>query len=431
MSRPFSKTIGIMLLIAAQVAAASGRTPADSLRVLLRSARDTVRIDLYNQLSYEYRRSDSELSLAYADSAIEAAQKAEYVRGIGNGYTNKGNYYKSTGNNERARACYVWAYVQHERIGNSVGIASVLNALASLHFLQGNLSQALTLFIRSLNLSQEAGDRRGVAITLNNIGVINLEQKNYSKALEYYERAYHTFNELGDASSSADALLNIGNIYHTQGLFDESLKYYRHGLEAKTALGDERGRSSVFNSLGLISSEKGDHEQALRYFFQALAIDERLNDKQFITISCNSIAGEYYELQMYFAAKKYCERALELEKKQNDRIDMVNTYQLLYKIEDALGNYKTALEYYKLHSVYRDSLYSEEARQKLENIEAQYKAEKNENERLLNTLRQEEKVSMEDMISEGMSKNILIVSIVLGAFLLAVYIIFFVLRKNR
>lgn len=431
MNRLF-KIIFFLLMLAGSInLRAQTKNTSDSLFLKLKTSKDTVKVDVYNQLSYEFRNSNSEISLAYADTAIFHAKKIKYIRGIGNGYINRGNYFKITGDNAMAKSCYIWAYVQHNNIGNKKGVASALNAFAGLHFLQGNLSQALSYFIQSLTISEEIKDRRGVAITLNNIGVINLEQKNFSKALEYYERSYHTLKELGDYSSMADALINIGNIYHTQGILDESLKYYSYALEAKKSVADEKGRSSVLNNIGMVYSEKGNYDAALQHYHQSLTIDEKLNDKQGITISCNSIAGLYYKLKMYFAAKKYCERALQLEKQQNDKIDMVNTYDLLYKIEDALENYKPALEYYKMFTIYRDSLYSEEARQRLENIEAQYHAEKAENDRLIRTMGKESMVNDEDNINRDITRNIIIVTIVLVAFIVGVYVVFFVLRKNK
>jgi tetratricopeptide (TPR) repeat protein len=431
MNRFIPKILIWFCLIACTHVYGQTKNTIDSLQHIVRTSRDTSKVEAYNQLSYEFRNSDSEFSLVYADSAINYAKKIKYIKGIGGGYINKGNYYKITGDNANARACYIWAYVQHNNIGNKKGIASALNAFAGLHFLQGNLTQALTYFIKSLTLSEEIGDRRGVAITLNNIGVINLEQRNYSKALEYYERSYHTLKELGDYSSMADALINIGNIYHTQGILDESLKYYNHALEAKKSVGDEKGRSTVLNNIGLVYSEQGNIDAALKYYHQSLSIDERLKDIQSITISCHSISQLYYKTGMLFAAKKYSLRALELEKQQNDRIDMVNTYDLLSRIDDKLGNYKEALEYYKYYTAYRDSLYSEEQKQRLENIEAQYHAEKSENDRLIQTLGKTALIDEESIIENQITRNIIITALVLLGFLALVYLVFFVIRKNK
>jgi hypothetical protein len=103
---------------------------------------------------------------------------------------------------------------------------------------------------------------------------------------------------------------------------------------------------------------------------------------------------------MFFAAKKYVLRALKSAQEQEDKIDMVNSYDLLAKLEDKLGNYKEALTYYKLYTACSDSLYSEETRQKLENIEAQYEAEKAENERLIKVLGKDKDIESVGKLAE-------------------------------
>lgn len=384
----------------------------DSLMMALKSSRDTAVVDVYNELSNEYRNVDIEKALLYADTAITKARKLNYTRGLGYAYANRGNYFKNIGDNAQARACYVWAYVQHQKIGNKKGVAAALNSMASLHFLQGKLTKALSNFIQSLTISREANDRRGEAITLNNIGVINQEQKNYSKALEYFEQSYHTFKDINDKKSMADALNNIGNIYHILGINDDALKHYNEAMETYISLGDIKGEASAINNIGLVHFEEKDYKTALKYYHKSLSVDEQLNDKQSQTITCNNIAYCYLNLDMFFAAKKYATRALKSAQEQDDVIDMVNSYDLLAKLEDKLGNYKEALVYYKLHAAYNDSLYSEETRQKLENIEAQYEAEKAENERLLKALGKEKEIETTETQGFNISENVGLLSII-------------------
>ena len=397
----------------------------DSLVQKIKTVKDTALVDLYNEISYQFRNADIEKSLQYADTALWLSKKINYTRGVGNSFVNRGNYFKITGNSTEAKNCYVWAYVQHQKIGNQKGISSTLNCIASLHFLEGDLTKALAYFIQSLNISQAIKDRRGEAITQNNIGVINLEQRNFSKALEYYEGAYNTFKEINDQHSMADALNNIGNVYHTQGLKNEALKYYNMAKELNEVLGNIKGVASVINNIGTIHYENKEYKQALKYYHNSLAIDEKLNDKQSRTISYNNIANCYHYLDMNFAAKKYAEQALKSALEQNDKIDLVNTYDILSKIEDKLGNYKEALVYVKNYNAYRDSLYSEESRQKLENIEAQYQAEKAENERLLQALEANQLSSSDDAKAIFTPLNW---SILIGVVLLAAIILFYVVK---
>lgn len=403
----------------------------DSLLLKTKVTRDTALVDLYNELAYEYRSVDVDKTLMYTDSAIAKSKKINYIRGLGNAYTNRGNYFKNIGDNAQARACYVWAYIQHQKNNDKKGLSATINSIASLHFLQGKLTLALSNFIKSLTLSRQINDRRGEAITLNNIGVINQEQKNYSKALEYYEQSYHTFKEIGDIKLMPDPLNNIGNIYHILGITEDALRFYNEAMATYINLGDAKGESSTMTNIGLIYYENKDYKTALKYYHKSLSIDEKLNDKQAQTITCNNVAYCYYNLKMFFAAKNYAERALKSSLEQNDKIDMVNSYELLAKIEDELGNYKKALTYYKLFTTNSDSLYSEETRQKLEDIEAQYEAEKSENERLIKALGKDtDKEVTGGEIKDGINRNVQTIALVLISFVLVMFGIVYLSKRK-
>lgn len=400
----------------------------DSLLMQVKTLRDTAKIDAYNELSYLSRNTDIEVSLLYADTALQLSKKKEYTRGIGNAYVNIGNYHRIIGDNNRARACYSWAYIHHEKAGNLKGISSTLNCIASTYFIETNFKRALKYFILSLNISQKINDRRGVAITLNNIGVINLELRNFSKALEYYEEAYNTFKELNDRNSMADALNNIGNIYHTQGLRPEALKYYYQSLEMTKELGNLKGESFVVNNIGMIMLENKDYKQALKYYMQSLSINKTLNDKQSNTITYINIAESYYNLDMFYAAKKHAEEGLVGALEQGDKISVSKAYLTLSKIYDKLGDYKLALEHYKKHTAYNDSIYNEENRQQLEDIESKFEAEKEENERLMKELS-----SQRDQSGEGTKEGFTwkVWTILIGVVVVAIGLMWYFFKRNK
>lgn len=407
-------------------------TVTDSLLALTKTAKDTVLLDVLNQLAYEYRNIDIEQSLVYADSAINLSKKYNNIKTLGTAYVNKGNYYRTTGALDKAKACFVWAYIQHNNIGYLKGVSAAINGIASLEFAKGNLPVALSYFIQSLTISEKISDWRGVAMTLNNIGVINEEQGNHSKSLEYYERAYHTFKEIGDENNMSDALNNMGNIYNTQGIVDEALKYYNQALDINIKIGDLKDESVVTNNIGIIYFEDKQYKTALKYHLKSLNIDEQLKDQQAIAIASCNIANCYYYLQMYFAARKYAERALQITREQNYKLDIVTSLDLLFKINDAIGDYKTALAYYKEYNLYSDSLYNEGQKQKLEDIEKQYEAERLENERLLKSLGKDNSISNanNEQVQQDMKDHVLVIAIVLVAFVIGIYLIYFVARKR-
>jgi len=417
-----------MLFLLNRAKADSDGMVVDSLKYLLKTAKAEVKVDLYNQLSYEFRNINLERALNYADSAIWLAQKINYVVGSGNGYMNRGNYFKMTGNTNEAHGCYIWGYIQHKKVNNLKGISSAYNSLGGLNYMMGNFSRALGFFIRSLALSEQINDKQGVARTLNNIGVINLELKNYSRALEYYERAYHALKAINDENNMADALSNIGNVYHLQGLADEALRFYEQAYEANLKLGDLRDQSSAITNIGLVYFEKKEYKKALSYYIKSLRIDEQIGDQQAITTSCNNIANTYFHMGMFYAARQYALRSVAMAKARNFYIEIPISFDLLYKIEDKLGNYKEALEYYKLYAAYNDSLYNQEIQQKLETIEQQYEAEKTENERLINNIGKENKEAKKTTLQ---TRYLQTVTLVLLSFIGVVYLVFFVVKRNK
>lgn len=420
----------LLFIFTACFAFAQTKTVTDSLINLLKTAKDTSRVNVYNQLSFEYRNADMKKTQEYAQLAINEATRLSYFKGLGNGYLNRGNYLKNLGNYEEALASYRWALIQHQQAGNKTGIASVLNSMANVYYLDGHFSKSLFYYLQSLKLSEELHDKRGEARTLNNIGVINLEQRNYSKALTYYEKAYNILTEIGDENGVADCLNNMGNIYHSQGMTDEAVKHYKNALEINKKLGDIKDESAALNNIGLVFYESGDSKHALDYYHQSLALDEKLEDRHAITISSGNIANCYITLEMFHAAKKYADRSLELAKTSNYRIDIVSAYEMLYKIADGLGNYKEALEHYKMYNLYSDSLFNEETRNKIAAMEQEYELKKEQEAKQMHQMISSVEEERSNVKDREIKKYVLITGLVLGLFVAVVYVVFFVIRKN-
>ncbi|TAE86186.1 MAG: tetratricopeptide repeat protein [Bacteroidetes bacterium] len=421
----------LLLVIALGYHVGSAKPAIDSLLTVAQTAKDTMLIDALNQLAYEYKSIDIELVLVYADSAIALSKKIGYVKGIGNAYLNKGHYFKVIGNHNAAKACYVWAGIQHNHIGSKKGVSAAFNGIASLAYLKGNLTIALTYFLKSLALSEEVNDQKGVGMTLNNIGVINLEQGNSAKALKYYQKAYDTFKQIGDENNVADALNNIGNIYNTRGENDEALNYYKQALAINTKIGDLKDESVIINNIGIIHFDRKQYKEALSCYLQSLNIDEKLKDQQALSVTCNNISNCYFHMKMLYAAKKYADRAFEISSVQQYKSDIVTSLNMLYKITDALGDYKEALSYYKLYKTYSDSLFNQETKAQLETIEKQYETQKAENERLLKTLQTTTPNQQASAtVQQEMKESIQVVALVLIGFIVVVYLVFFIARNN-
>src|ERR1700752_3208572 len=132
----------------------------DSLKkVLLTAKEDTVKIILGNKISWNlYLTSNYDSSVAYAQRALQLAEKTNFPA-------------------EKAKA------------HNNLGVCYID---------KGNYPQALKEFQTALVIFKKTGVRKGIANTYNNIGIVYKEQGNYPEALKEYFSALKIREALND-----------------------------------------------------------------------------------------------------------------------------------------------------------------------------------------------------------------------------------------
>jgi tetratricopeptide (TPR) repeat protein len=106
--------------------------------------------------------------------------------------------------------------------------------LGNLTLHQGDIDAARALFEESLALRRELGDTRGIATVLNNLGVVAMEQGDTDAARALYEESLTLRRELGDREGTATSLANLAKIALERGddvaaraLYAQSLSLHR------------------------------------------------------------------------------------------------------------------------------------------------------------------------------------------------------------
>lgn len=121
----------------------------DSLKSLISTSRDSTLVDIYNQISWDYRNIDIDSSIFFAQEALTLSRKLNYLNGINHS----------------------------------------LNYLGIAHRNRSNYSKALGLFFEALKSSEYSKDLQEISYTLINIGNIYIFQTNYDGAIDYFQRA--------------------------------------------------------------------------------------------------------------------------------------------------------------------------------------------------------------------------------------------------
>jgi two-component system sensor histidine kinase UhpB len=300
--------------------------------------------------------------------------------GVAASTSNIGITYYNQGNYQEALKKHLVALKMREEIGNKHGIAASFNNIGNVYFEQGNYPETMKNYLASLKIKEEIGDKLGIAYTNVNLGNISLFQNNYPEALKYYNASSKIYEEIGHKKGIADAYHRIGVVYGEQRNSEEALKYYLQCLKIREEIGDKAGMASSYGTIGSIYSNQANYSEALKYHLSCLKINEEIGDKKEIALSCINLGELQIAMGNFIESKAYLDKALSLSKEIGNKDLIKKSYDILSKLNNQTGNYVQALEYYKLHEAYKDSLLNESNGKSIAEMKTKYETEKKDKE---------------------------------------------------
>lgn len=384
----------------------------DSLLTVLNNQTDTFRINTMYSLALAYRDvGNSKDSKKYLQKAIKEAHEFNYKDHLT-------NYF------------------------NSLALADVnLGILNDTTFAYVDSAEHYALIDSNYNLMSRAYDTRGILYYSKSITKESLEQ--FYLALKYREKN-------GVKLGTGKLWNNIGLIYRKLNDDKSALSAFKKAKQIALAEGDSIGLQKVLNNIGLMYSES-DPQKALDYYMTSLAMSERRNDKFSTALRKMNIGSIYTSLGKFETAQKYLLEALELYNDVEARAGMLTTYSSLahlcimnnkvteakkylakaeafgstedldlqriydtkYKIAAAEGDHKAAIELFKMHRSYLDSLRYQQRRAVIAEINAQYNFEKKKSE--INLLKKDNQIQELELNQQEASIKNYKLFVILGA----------------
>jgi DNA-binding CsgD family transcriptional regulator len=125
----------------------------------------------------------------------------------------------SRGHAARASTLLKECLTIYQALGNTWGIALVLNLLGQLAFQQGELSQAEAFLADGARLASEVGDRRNVARSHLLLAGLFAQRGEFGAARQWYEEGLSTALEGGYTSFIASGLKGLGSVMTAQGWY--------------------------------------------------------------------------------------------------------------------------------------------------------------------------------------------------------------------
>ncbi|NLR92603.1 MULTISPECIES: tetratricopeptide repeat protein [Flammeovirga] len=241
---------------------------------------------------------------------------------------------------------------------------------------KGEYQRAMKKFMLGLDKSNSIDAEEDQAYSHINIASVNIYQENYDEATVHLEMAEVLANKLKDYRILGYIFTNYGRVYGGTGLYNKAVKNFNKALELREKENDIYGQVVTYSDIGNVYLEIGDVDQALKYLTASLELNEKnVHDADNMVSTLTDIAVIYREKEKFRKAIHYAKKAADISVNSGLRHMALNAFMELKTIERLRGKYDQALRYDDLIELYRDSIFNEDIRLKLAEMNVRYLVE--------------------------------------------------------
>lgn len=326
----------VLLLILFSPALLAQQETIDSLEKLLPQAPDSNKVKILVLLAEKYYSPNVKKALEYSERALALSQQLKDEDGV-------------------YQACKVLRRI-HRRFGNfSIAVEYTLNTLPQLEKQKDTLELLDSYLI---------------------LGNIYSSMQNYKAAHRYLLKSV-TLAKAKNHPELANAYTFLGRNYGKQTMYDSAFFYIKTALDMESHQPKaDYGLGNAYNYLGEVYTELGRYDEALYYYSLASMLNEPQLSSFGRTLTYIGLARVYLGQKNYPKAIRAANTAIDIAKANHYRDRARLAYLVLYEIYEAQNNYKLALESYRTANQYRDSIFSEDNLQYIENLRVNYETQK-------------------------------------------------------
>lgn len=352
----------------------------DSLHDALQRSPKTQRAAIYNELSYEYRSINADSSIVFAqlaydlaDNDNELSEKAKSIHYLGIAYRIQSDY-------ARANVLFSEAIDLYKLLSDRKGESDVINSIGVSYYYLGAYEAALNSYLSALKMKEAIEDTKGMANTCNNIGLVLEIQNKLDEALIYHTQSLKIEQSLMNKAGMATSYHNIGIIYTTKVELSRALAYFDSAMYLRVMLSDVKGIASTLGNIGEVYIKQGYYENARSNYKRALAMYQQIKNIEGIASTYHGLGMVDYHQKDFEGALGYFFRSLESAREGSYKKIMADNLNKIAESYLILKDYQNAYAYQEEFHRLNDSVFSESASHKLNEMQMQYELKKRERE---------------------------------------------------
>ncbi|MEM7549795.1 MAG: tetratricopeptide repeat protein [Bacteroidota bacterium] len=239
------------------------------------------------------------------------------------------------------------------------------------------------------------------------------------EAIQYYRIAIDICNELDDPQEKANIYLNLANSFIRTEEYDSAIYYNKESIKMARKFNNLQIEGVANRQTGIVLRETGEYENALVYLKNGIRILETINYKRGLAEAYDLTGSTYEKLGRLEEAESWIAKGMKL----NKELGYLGFYKegllFLHEIEIQRGNFRAALEHYKVYDKIEDSLANVVRAQNVEKLQVEFETAAKE---------QQIKLLEKDKEISNLWKTGLTVGLILS---IAVGLVLFLFQKTR
>jgi len=289
----------------------------DSLLTSLSSSQGLERIDLCNELAYEYSFVSIDDAKSYAEQANNLADSFQYKPG-------------------KARA---------------------LQRLGLIAYLEGIFVESERYCMNSLEVALEINDYHTAHECYNTLAILFEESNAYDKSFENYRKAHEIILNSGDSMDIARSFLSLGMISRKQLEKEVAVNFLNLAWGIYRRMSNHQGMANSLAEIGKLYYVLNNPDTAVTLLLEADRLSE-LSENEYISLKVSKYLVEYYrDAGIPDSAIYFGEKALNLSIAIRDPVETQGVLSNLSEDYAAAGKYDEARDYHQQYSLLRDSLF--------------------------------------------------------------------------
>ncbi len=324
-----------------------------------------------------YKLSQFDNSLRYYNRALSLYTTLNNKESLAKAMLGIAQVYESTKNIELAIKQLESGIKLLGSIQNKNIYIDLILKLGELYLSQGSHKRAQQYASEAQTILNNQSNRihsreRMLIKTYNLLGNANKNLGDLAASLENFKKASEIAIKLSDNVSYSSALREIGIAFFLTQKPDSALQYFSLAYTISLSASDTLGIIQSLQGIGDYHFDKGSYNQAINYYTQEYNLSSRTKDIASSIASLVKISQCHYYLGDFPTSSRFLTRALSIAQENNLTSSKADVYRYLAAINEAQGRYKDALDYYKMWTELRDSIYYEETGQRLAKLQILY-----------------------------------------------------------